>query len=209
MVLFLANLTTFMCWLSRNSGNLNVLKPSGSVQACIGISLPFLCTQEIWHPSYKWVQSFWPVEEIRNRQMGLLGVVQWRGVGVYVLGTSVWQGELYLWRWREGLDQTWCCPCVSDSLLAYRLKISPSKNNALYFLLRKNCGRNLQFTTKPMVKFFQCTGGSYYLHLQNRKHICWRWRQEKLLTRPYNSTRSQCVTYQKKGFYINIMFDVT
>jgi len=51
--------------------------------------------------------------------MGLLGVVKWRGVGVYLLGTSVWQGELYLRRRREWLDQT--CRCISDSLLAYRL----------------------------------------------------------------------------------------
>jgi hypothetical protein len=36
-----ANLTTFMCWLSRNSGSPNLLEPSGNVQACTGIALPF------------------------------------------------------------------------------------------------------------------------------------------------------------------------
>jgi hypothetical protein len=35
------NLTTFMCRLSRNSGSLNRLEPSGPVQACNGTALPF------------------------------------------------------------------------------------------------------------------------------------------------------------------------
>ena len=35
------NLTTFMCRLSGNSGSLNLLEPSGPVQACNGIALPF------------------------------------------------------------------------------------------------------------------------------------------------------------------------
>jgi hypothetical protein len=33
------NLTTFMCRLSRNSGSLNLLEPSGPVQACNGVAL--------------------------------------------------------------------------------------------------------------------------------------------------------------------------
>jgi hypothetical protein len=36
------NLATFMCRLSRNSGSLNLLEPSGPVQACIGTAVPFL-----------------------------------------------------------------------------------------------------------------------------------------------------------------------
>ena len=32
---------------------------------------------------------------------GLLGVVKWRGVGIFLLGTSVWQGQLYLRRLRK------------------------------------------------------------------------------------------------------------
>jgi hypothetical protein len=32
------NLTTFMCQLSRHSGSLNLLEPSGPIQACIGIA---------------------------------------------------------------------------------------------------------------------------------------------------------------------------
>jgi hypothetical protein len=66
-----------------------------------------------------------------------MDVVKWRGVGVHSLGTSVWQGQLYLWRRRKGLDQTWRCRCISDSLIAYRLKNSPTKNDALHcsFLL--------------------------------------------------------------------------
>jgi hypothetical protein len=51
-------------------------------------------------------------------QMGLLGVVKWRGVVVYVLGTSVWQGILYQQRWGEGLDRSWGCHCTNDWLLA-------------------------------------------------------------------------------------------
>jgi hypothetical protein len=34
------NLATFMCRLSRNSGSLNVVEPSGPLQNCIGIALP-------------------------------------------------------------------------------------------------------------------------------------------------------------------------
>ena len=34
------NLTTFMCWLSRNSGSLIFLEPKGPVQACKGTALP-------------------------------------------------------------------------------------------------------------------------------------------------------------------------
>lgn len=37
---------------------------------------------------------------------GLLGVVTWRGVGVHLLVTSMRQGQRYLRRRREGLDQT-------------------------------------------------------------------------------------------------------
>jgi hypothetical protein len=33
----------------------------------------------------------------------------------------------------EGLDQTRRCRCISDSLLAYRLKIPPAKNRALRY----------------------------------------------------------------------------
>jgi hypothetical protein len=60
--------------------------------------------------------------------MGLLGVVKCRGVGVYLILTAVWQGQLYLLRRREGLDQTWSCRCTSESLLAYRMKILPVKS---------------------------------------------------------------------------------
>ena len=35
------NLTNFMCRLSRNPGSLNLLEPSGPVQASIGIALPY------------------------------------------------------------------------------------------------------------------------------------------------------------------------
>ena len=34
------SLTTFLCRLSSNSGSLNLLEPSGPVQACNGIALP-------------------------------------------------------------------------------------------------------------------------------------------------------------------------
>ena len=36
---------------------------------------------------------------------GLLGEAKRRGVGVHLLGISVWQGQLYLQRRREGLEQ--------------------------------------------------------------------------------------------------------
>jgi hypothetical protein len=62
------NLTNFMCRLSRNSGGLNLLEPSGPVQACNGIALPFFylrltltksaqrkkkCTQNFRHENRK------------------------------------------------------------------------------------------------------------------------------------------------------------
>ena len=58
----------------------------------------------------------------RSWRTGLLGVAKWRGVGVYLVGTSVWQGQLYLRR-REGLDQSWRCCCSSDSLLASFIQV--------------------------------------------------------------------------------------
>jgi hypothetical protein len=35
-----ADLTTFMCQLSRNSGSLNLLEPQGPLQSCSGKALP-------------------------------------------------------------------------------------------------------------------------------------------------------------------------
>ena len=64
--------------------------------------------------------------------MGLKGVVKWRGVGVYLLRSSLQQGQLCLWRWREGLNQTLHCHSISEFLLAYHLKIPPAKNSALH-----------------------------------------------------------------------------
>jgi len=61
------------------------------------------------------VHGFWPVEELAEQAEELTGCGKGRGVGVYFLGTSVWQGELYFRRRREWLDQT--CRCISDSLL--------------------------------------------------------------------------------------------
>ena len=39
------SLATIMCRLSRNFGSLNALEPSGPVQVCNGIGLPFKCTE--------------------------------------------------------------------------------------------------------------------------------------------------------------------
>jgi hypothetical protein len=41
----------------------------------------------------------------------LLGVGKWRRVGVYLLKTSVWQGQVYLRR-RRGPNQTWVAPSL-------------------------------------------------------------------------------------------------
>ena len=40
--------TTFMCRLSLKSGSLNLLEPSGHVQAFNGIALPFTCRHTIY-----------------------------------------------------------------------------------------------------------------------------------------------------------------
>jgi hypothetical protein len=68
---------------------------------------------------------------LRSWRTSLLGVVKWWGVGPYWLGTSVWQGQLYLGDGQETLDQTW--RCISDSLLAYSFKIPTAKNRALHY----------------------------------------------------------------------------
>jgi hypothetical protein len=39
-------ITTFMCRLSSKSGSLSLLEPSGPVQACNGIAVPFTFSQE-------------------------------------------------------------------------------------------------------------------------------------------------------------------
>ena len=53
---------------------------------------------------YSAVHGFWSVEELAGRRTGLLGVVKWRGVGAYLLGTwsVAWRGELYLRTRRSG-----------------------------------------------------------------------------------------------------------
>jgi hypothetical protein len=101
----------------------------------------------VWHAGrlYSAVHGFWPVEELAEWWMGLFGVVKWWGVGVYLLWTSVWQGHLYLQRRREGLDQIWCCCCISDSLLAYRLKIPSARNDALHYNLNFHCCKSMVF----------------------------------------------------------------
>ena len=63
------------------------------------------------------VASFLAGEGLRGADGRAYWVVKWRGVGVYLLGTSAWQGHLYTRRRREGL-----CPCISDSLLGSLLK---------------------------------------------------------------------------------------
>ena len=49
----------------------------------------------------------------RSRGSDLQSVAKWRGVGVYLLGTSMWQVYPYLRRRREGLDRTRQCLCIN------------------------------------------------------------------------------------------------
>ena len=81
---------------------------------------------------YSAVPGFWLVE-VLVKVVDRPGWSELARVGVYLLGTSVWQGQLYFWRWREGPHQTWCCYCFSDLFLAYHLKIPPAKNQALHY----------------------------------------------------------------------------
>ena len=46
-------LCTFVCWLFRYSGSLKFLVPSGPVQACIEISLPFLTNTQIAYNGFR------------------------------------------------------------------------------------------------------------------------------------------------------------
>jgi hypothetical protein len=59
--------------------------------------------------------------------------MQWRRVGVYLLGTSEWQGQLHLRKQWEDTRPNTTLSLYYDSLLAYRLKISPAKNDALNY----------------------------------------------------------------------------
>jgi hypothetical protein len=45
----------------------------------------------------------------------------------------MWQGQEYLRGRKKGLDKTWRCRCISNSLLGYRLKIPNAKNHALHY----------------------------------------------------------------------------
>jgi hypothetical protein len=52
-----------------------------------------------------------------------------------------WKDNCAYERMREGLDQTRPCPCISDSLLAYRLTFPPAKNRALPYNTVFSCPR--------------------------------------------------------------------
>jgi hypothetical protein len=82
--------------------------------------------------------GFWPVEEIAelaDKPTGFSDVER----GACLLEMSVWQGYLYLHRHR-GLDQTQCCQCISDFLLACCLKILPAKTHAVHYTWEKGRG---------------------------------------------------------------------
>jgi len=59
------------------------------------------------------VCGFWPGRSYGSWRSRLLSVVKWRGVGVYLLGTSVWEGQPYLQIQRGGLDQSRRCRCFT------------------------------------------------------------------------------------------------
>jgi len=79
------------------------------------------------------VHGFWLVEVLVKLVDRPTGWGELARVGVYLLGTSVWQGQLHLWRWRERPHQTRWCHCISDLFLAYHLKIPLAKNQALHY----------------------------------------------------------------------------
>ena len=93
--------------------NKSILRWNGKV-FCISDNNNCKCAAIVQWKVFGWCSK-------RSRRTGLLGVVKWRGMDVHWLGTWVWQGQLFLRGRREGLDQTRCCLCISDSLLAYRM----------------------------------------------------------------------------------------
>jgi hypothetical protein len=58
------------------------------------------------------VQGFWPAE-FADLADGPTGCVEVAGVGVYLVGSSVLQGQPPLLRRREGLDQTQRCRALA------------------------------------------------------------------------------------------------
>jgi hypothetical protein len=77
---------------------------------------------------YSAIHSFWPVEELEELTDGPTGC-----------GEVARGGCLFAWNFSvtisrsRGLGQTRGCRYISDSFLAYWLKIPPAKNNSLHY----------------------------------------------------------------------------
>jgi len=72
----------------------------------------------------------------RRWRCGVLGAVKWRGVGAWLLGTCVDHVDCTCQGGQKTLDQT--RRYISDSLLAYRLKIPAAKHRALHHALSRS-----------------------------------------------------------------------
>ena len=112
-------LTTFICRMSKNSGSLNLLQPSGPVQACRGIALPL-------RKEFAFVGLY-----VGEHNMFLTEYAQ-SGSQTLTLGTLVVRGfhshETSLLLGYETASQGICFPTFRDSYVVSTTKVERSKN---------------------------------------------------------------------------------
>jgi hypothetical protein len=114
--------------------------PSGSYQHTA--TIPSCCWRQVSrkHLSdftvlYSTLRHFWLVEIVELEDMGTGCCEMARGGCLFAWNFSVTRSAVLMEVESKALDQTWCCHCTSDSLLAYHFKISPAKNYALHYTL--------------------------------------------------------------------------
>jgi hypothetical protein len=113
----------------------------------------------------------------------LLGEMTWRRVGVYLLGTSVWQGQLYLRRRRA---DTW-----PNTTLSLHWELAPS------LPFENSTGLN------PCAAIYLCI---YTRAIHSRAAKCVgsrRWGFRKLLSRDHCKSKAAC--FMKLNLYFKLV----
>jgi hypothetical protein len=118
------------------------------------------------------MRSSWQVEEVSGT-VGRVCGVWWTGegwvclifplyVGVYLLLTLLWQGQLYLRKWR-GLEHTLRCRGISYSLLDYSLKIPPAKKHVPHntYFMALDVGEQYQSQTHRPLEYLDLAQSPY------------------------------------------------
>ena len=132
--------------------------------------------------------------------MGLLGVVKWRGVGVCL---EFHCDKVIIGERTEGLEETWRCRCISDSLLAFHPKFhQPEAGTALYADSVPKWSRLLHCLIRKasfiLWVHWRSAGGKGRYSL--RSSLFWGVTKPRVLVRVEQSTpwtTRRCVTSQK------------